>query len=83
VPPPGCPQSKVQSWKIFHTPKNNFPPPGCKGDKNFGQKNPCKLEELRWFVMMIKSFGQKNQCKLEELRWFEMVIKKLWLKKPM
>jgi hypothetical protein len=26
----------------------------CNGDKKFGQKNPCKLEELRWFVMVIK-----------------------------
>lgn len=32
----------------------------CNDDKKFGQKNPCKLEELRWSVMAIKQFGQKN-----------------------
>jgi hypothetical protein len=79
--PPGCPQSKVQSWKIF-TPQNFFFPPGCKGDKNFGQNNSCKLEELRWFVIVIKNFGQKNPCKLEVLRWSVTVIKFLGQKTP-
>jgi hypothetical protein len=32
----------------------------CNGDKNFGQKNPCKLEELRWFVIVIKKFVRKT-----------------------
>jgi hypothetical protein len=32
----------------------------CNGDKKFGQKNPCKLEELRRSVTVIKKFGQKN-----------------------
>jgi hypothetical protein len=34
----------------------------CDGDKNknFGQKNAFKLEELRWFVMVIKKIGQKD-----------------------
>jgi hypothetical protein len=79
--PPGCPQSKVQSWKIF-TPQKKFSSTGCKGDKNFGKKNSGKLEELRWFVMVIKKFGQKNSCKLEELRWFVTVIKKFGQKNP-
>jgi hypothetical protein len=48
----------------------------CNSDKIFGQKNPCKLEELRWFLTGIKFFDQKDPCKLEELRWSVMVIKK-------
>jgi hypothetical protein len=40
----------------------------CSGDKKFGQKNPCKLEELRRSVTVIKKFGQKNPWKLKELR---------------
>jgi hypothetical protein len=32
----------------------------CNGDNNFGQKNPCKLEELRWSVMVIKVLVKKT-----------------------
>jgi len=44
----------------------------CNGDKKFGQKNPCKLEELRWFVTVIKKFAQKNPWKLKKLRQLQI-----------
>jgi hypothetical protein len=40
----------------------------CNSDKKFGQKNPCKLEELRWSVMVIKKIWSEKPMEVKRVK---------------